>query len=272
MHEKMNREAILQGSFYPKEKKEIEKQLSEFFSNTKTTKKTDLIISPHAGTIYSGQTAAHSFSLLNKPETAIILSPNHTGYGEEISVYPKGKWLTPLGETEVDEKAVEKITEFFPEAKKDETAHLQEHSIEVQLIFLQYLFKDFKIVPITLMTENSEKLEKLAEALIETEKATGKKFTVIASSDFTHFESEEKAKEKDFKAIELIKKMDVKGFHELVESQRLSICGHSPIEVLMSYCKKKDIIKAELIKYNTSGEKTGDKTNVVAYASIGFFK
>ncbi|MFH1895620.1 MAG: AmmeMemoRadiSam system protein B [archaeon] len=268
----MNRNAILKGSFYPKEKKEIEKQLNSFYSKTKTTKKTDYIIAPHAGTIYSGQTATWSYSLLNKPETVVILSPNHTGYGEEISVYPEGCWETPLGTTTVDSEAVEKITEFFPEARKDEIAHLQEHSIEVQLIFLQHLFKGFKIVPITLMTENPEKLEKLAQAIIYAEKTTGKKFTVIASSDFTHFEPEEKAKEKDFKAIELIKKLDVKAFHELVEKERLSICGHSPIEVLMNYCKTKGIKKAELIDYSNSGKITGDYSSVVAYASIGFFK
>jgi hypothetical protein len=267
----MEREAILKGSFYPEKKEEILKELKKFFSSTKTTKKSDYIISPHAGIIYSGQTAAHAFSLLNEPETVVILSPNHTGYGEEISVYPEGKWVTPLGKTEVDVKAVKEITANFAEAREDEVAHLGEHSIEVQLIFLQYLFKDFKIVPITLMTENEMKLKKLAEALIEAEKEC-RKFTLIASSDFTHFLPEENAKEKDFKAIELIKKIDVKGFHNLVEKERLSICGHSPIEVLMNYCKRKGIKKAELIHYSNSGKVTGDKASVVSYASIGFFK
>lgn len=268
----MKRKAILKGSFYPTTEKEIKNQLKKFFSNTKPHKKTDYIISPHAGTIYSGQTAAYSISLLEKPETIVILSPNHTGYGEEISVYPKGIWETHLGETEIDAKAVEKINEFFPKAKKDEIAHLQEHSIEIQLIFLQYLFKDFKIVPITLMTETSEDLEELAGALIKTEKELNRKFTIIASSDFSHFLPAKKAKEKDFKAIELIKKMDIKGFHDLVERERLSICGHSGIEALMQYCRKKNILKAELINYSNSGDTTGDNTNVVAYASIGFFK
>ncbi len=268
----MNREAILKGSFYPKEKTEILLQLKNFFSKTKTTKKTNYIISPHAGITYSGQTAAHSISLLNKPETIAILSPNHTGYEEDISVYPKGKWTTPLRETEVDSEFAEKLTKNFPKARKDETAHLQEHSIEVQLIFLQYLFKNFKIVPITLMTENPVHLQKLAEALIKTEKETGKKLSIIASSDFSHYLSEEKAKEKDFKAIKLIKEMDTKGFHELVENERLSICGHSAIEVLMNYCKSKKILKAKLIDYSNSGKVTGNKNQVVAYASIGFFK
>ncbi len=269
----MKREAILKGTFYPKTKEEILNQLKKFFSKTKSLKqKTNYLVCPHAGTIYSGQTAAYSYSLMEKPETIVILCPNHTGYGEEISVYPEGKWETPLGEIEVDKKAVEKITELNSKAKKDELAHLQEHSIEIQLIFLQYLFKDFKILPIALMTENPKNLKKLAETLIETEKKLNKKFSAIASSDFTHFLSAEQAKEKDFKAIELIKKMDVKGFHELVKKERLSICGHSPIEVLMQYCKKKGIKKAELINYSNSGDKTGDNSSVVAYAGIGFFK
>ncbi|PIN98679.1 MAG: AmmeMemoRadiSam system protein B [Candidatus Diapherotrites archaeon CG10_big_fil_rev_8_21_14_0_10_31_34] len=269
----MLREAVIKGSFYPKNKQEIITQLKTFFSKVKkTSKKTNYFISPHAGTIYSGQTASYSYSLMQKPETVVILSPNHTGYGEKISVYPEGTWVTPLRETEIDKKAVEKITELNSKAKKDEIAHLQEHSIEIQLIFLQYLFKEFKIVPITLMTENSEELEKLAETLIETEKILGKKFSVIASSDFTHFLSSKKAKENDFKAIKLIKKMNVKGFHELVKNERLSICGHSAIEVLMQYCKKKGIKKAELIDYSNSGKTTGDNSSVVAYASIGFFE
>ncbi len=267
----MKREAILKGSFYPKTKEEIEKQLETFFSKVKTEKKTDFIISPHAGTIYSGQTAAYAHSLPNKPETIVILSPNHTGYGEEISVYPEGTWETPLGETEVDTKAAESIVKNFSKARKDESAHLQEHSIEVQLIFLQFLFKNFKIIPITLMTEKAEDLKKLSDALLSAEKESGKKFSVIASSDFSHFISAEKAKEKDFKAIELIKKINVQGFHSLVAEERLSICGHSPIEVLMNYCKNKGLTKAELIKYSNSGDVTGDKNEVVAYAAIGFF-
>ena len=166
------RKAVVAGTFYPKNKTELKEQLKKFFSNSSTqTKKTNAVIAPHAGYIYSGKTAAKSYSFLEKAETFVLIGPNHTGLGEEISIYPEGKWATPLGEIEIDAVLAKDIAKKIPEAELEEEAHLEEHSIEVQLPFLQYLFGGkFKIVPICIATDERQALKGLAEAIFEAEK------------------------------------------------------------------------------------------------------
>ncbi|MBU1120718.1 AmmeMemoRadiSam system protein B, partial [Candidatus Micrarchaeota archaeon] len=231
----MSREATVAGSFYPSNPTQLKGILKEFFSNVKKEKeKTNSIIAPHAGYIYSGRTAAYSYSALKELDCFILIGPNHTGFGKEVSVYPEGEWSTPLGEMKVDGKIGKKITEKMENASFDEEAHLQEHSLEVQIPFIQFLFGEkAKIVPITLMTEDLSVLEELGKAIYEIEKEEGREIGVIASSDFNHFVPEETAKEKDGRAIERITEMDIKGFNELVEREQMSICGHRAIEALM---------------------------------------
>lgn len=264
----MLREAAVAGQFYPFESSEIKKQLGSFFSNVKQERDAAVVIAPHAGYIYSGQTAAFSYSCLKKFKTYVVLSPNHTGLGDSISIFPPGEWKTPLGKVEIDDKISAKIADDLG-IGRDKVAHLGEHSIEVQLPFLQYLFgEDFKFVAITIAEHNLQELKRVGDSLLKASEEG--EFGLIASSDFTHFEHFESAKSKDMQAIERIKGFDVDGFYKLVEEKRLSICGAAPIAAVLQYCIGKGLKKAYLLHYDTSATASGDKSSVVGYAAIKF--
>lgn len=253
------------GSFYPGKREALLKQLSGFFKGLPKEKKARCVIAPHAGYVYSGPTAAYSFNALQEAGSFVVLGPNHTGMGEVISVSGADEWETPLGRVQVDRKAREQLLKRLG-IEADDVAHVQEHSIEVQIPFLQYLFKDFKILPITIMSQELDELIELGNRLAEL-----KDIGVIASSDFTHFEPLETAREKDAEAIEKIRKLDVNGFHRIVREKNLSICGHSPITALMQYCKQKGLKEGKLLKYDSSATASKDKMNVVGYAAISFY-
>lgn len=260
------REPVVAGAFYPKEKEKLWQQLQQFFKGLPAQKKTNCIIAPHAGYVYSGKTAAFAFNALQENRCFAILSPNHTGFGPAISISDAEEWETPLGRMQVDSKLREKLLAKLG-IESDDSAHVQEHSIEVQLPFLQFLFKESKILPITLMEHRLPELLKLAKAIA----SLGENVSVIASSDFTHFEQKAFAKKKDLSAIKRIEALDVKGFHEMVLTQNLSICGFAPITAAMQYGIEKDRKKGKLLHYDTSATASGDETAVVGYAAIGFY-
>ncbi|MFH1224753.1 MAG: AmmeMemoRadiSam system protein B [Candidatus Diapherotrites archaeon] len=263
------RSAVFAGQFYSAREKELKKQLDAFFRAAgKKTNNAPAVVSPHAGYVYSGKVAAHAFSALKKAETYVIISPNHTGIGEAVSVYPEGEWETPLGRVEVDAALSGGIADALG-CGFDETAHAGEHSLEVQLPFLQHLCGSrFKIVAITIAEHRLAELKKIGAILHNLTR--GRDAGFIASSDFTHFESEERARKGDAEAIALIEKMDIGGFHALVEGKRMSICGYAPVCVVMEACRLGGIKHAELLKYGTSAEESGDFGNVVGYAAIAF--
>ena len=260
------REPAVAGAFYPRQKEILEKQLNGFFKGLKPGEKSSAVIAPHAGYEYSGKTAAIAFSALQKAETIAVLGPNHTGIGTHISVSNSDFWQTPLGKIQVNAGAREKLLQILG-IEAEETAHFQEHSIEVELPFLQFLFKEFKILPICIMGTRLEELQGLGNALAGLEN-----ISVVASSDFSHFLPEENARKKDLEAIEFIKKIDINGFYNIVREKQLSICGFSPIIAAMQFAKKKGLRSAELLEYETSASATGDSANVVGYAAIKFVK
>ncbi len=255
------------GAFYPSNKSILLKQLSGFFKSLPKESKSNCVIAPHAGYAYSGKAAAYSFNALKESKCFVILSPNHSGLGSAISVSDADEWQTPLGKIPVDGALRKKLLGLLG-IEADDLAHIQEHSIEVQLPFLQFLFKHFKILPITIMSQDLNELIELGNAL------TGLKedFSIIASSDFSHFIPAETAKQRDTQAIEKIKQLDVEGFHKMVVQRNLSICGHAPITALMQYCKQKGFKQGKLLRYDSSASTTGDETNVVGYAAIKFEK
>ncbi|MEM2175576.1 MAG: AmmeMemoRadiSam system protein B, partial [Candidatus Micrarchaeia archaeon] len=256
------------GTFYPSDKNELNKILDSFFNETKkevANLKKEIneiigIISPHAGYIYSGKTAAYGYSLLEGLQnfTFIILGPNHTGMGKLVAI-SREEWMTPLGkvgnDTEIG-KIIEENSEF---AEFDETAHFYEHSIEVQLPFLQKVVKDPKAVEICIGMQTIEIVEDISNSL----KNIKKNFCIIASSDFTHFESSKDARKYDEKAMDYILNLDWEGFMEFAETG--SICGYGPIGILTKYAKEEKC-KVKLLKYSNSGDVTGDYSSVVGYA------
>ena len=271
----MIRHPVVAGTFYPLDKETLVRQLDSFFKETKGNGKPISAIVPHAGYMYSGKVAAHTYSSLPQADTYILLGPNHNCMGPNISVFPEGGWSTPLGTVQIDSALTMDICKNS-RAELDTFAHEREHSIEVQLPFLQHRFKDFKIVPISLMPSPyaGDKEEfyllcsELAEAIASTIKKSNKKIIILASSDFSHYVSQEVAKRDDSKAIELINSLSAKEFLSFVIDNNLTICGYGPICTAILASKKLGAKKGKLLKYSTSGDTTGDYSQVVGYASI----
>lgn len=230
------------------------------------------IVSPHAGYMYSGPVAANGYSRLavdGLPDAFVILGPNHTGLGSGLSIQTEGGWETPLGIASIDSELAKKIQKSSDLIDVDERAHANEHSIEVQLPFVQFLFKDaVKFVPICMMMQDLRTSREVARSIIE--QTNGRNIVIIASSDFTHYESHEAANRKDQEAIDAILKLDDKALNELGDGNRVTMCGYGPITTLIAAAKMQGNVRAELLGHRTSGDITGDKSAVVGYTSIVF--
>jgi AmmeMemoRadiSam system protein B len=228
---------------------------------------------PHAGYMYSGPVAAHAYYDLARdgvPQTVIILGTNHTGLGEPVSVYPEGRWETPLGYLEVDSELGKSVTKYSEIASLDRDAHLEEHSIEVQLPFLQYIFADkVRILPIVVGIHTPDVAGDLADSILKASSELGRDVVVLASSDFNHYEPHEVTVKKDEAAISKILELDTQGFYRAIIERNISICGPGGIMTLIEVAKRLQG-KPALLKYATSGDVSGNKAAVVGYASIKF--
>jgi len=268
----MKREPAVAGQFYSFDRESLEKEIKKAFSlpgepkKTKNENKILAAVCPHAGYMYSGSVAAYSYKALKEdstPKTFVIIGPNHGGIGPAISIYPSGEWETPLGSVEIDSGLAEKIAgEKFV---LSEEAHIYEHSVEVQIPFLQHVFKEFKIVPICVMEQRLNVMKELGEKLA---KVLGDGHMVIASTDFSHYVPQEEAYSRDFKAIDAIKSLDENALFEAIEKYDISMCGYGGVAAAIVYAKAKGAREGRLLKYMTSGDVTGDKSAVVGYGSL----
>lgn len=232
------------------------------------------LICPHAGYVYSGPVAAHAFYELaidGKPDTVVLLGPNHSGYGSVLALMREGVWRTPLGDVEIDSGLADAILHETNIVDVDELAHRYEHSIEVQLPFLQFLYGNtFKIVPICFQLQDYESAVEVGRALTEALDATNT--VVIASSDMTHYEPAKVAAAKDQAALKAVTDMNAKCFYETVEAQKITACGYAPITSLITYAQGVGAKEAKLLSYHNSGDITGDHSSVVGYAAVSFKK
>lgn len=282
----MIRKPAVAGSFYPDNPNALKKIIEDcFLDDAGVGELPELaefnevdypinIMVPHAGYQYSGAIASHGYcNLVQKgfPEVFIILSPNHTGYGSEISVFNEGEWITPLGNVVVDCDFANSIISNSDIASADFSAHIHEHSIEVQLPFLQYFSNDFKIVPITMGSQTFTASTDLAKAIFEAAKELNKSYAVIASTDLSHFNNQEKANKVDGFVLEDIEEMNEFKLFEEVIQYNITMCGYGPVMTAILVSKMSDKNSCEILAYRTSGDVTGDFTSVVGYAS-GIFK
>lgn len=232
------------------------------------------LVSPHAGYVYSGPVAANAYARLASdglPDVFVILGPNHTGQGSGVSILTEGAWETPIGISKIDSVLAKQIQKSSSIMDIDETAHSHEHSIEIQLPFLQFLFKDaVKFIPICMMMQDLRTCRDIAKSIIEQTK--GKDIVMIASSDFTHYEPHETASKKDRTAIDAILTLDSETLNELGESSRVTMCGYGPITTLMEAARLQGNVQSKLLAYRTSGDISGDRSAVVGYASILFLR
>ena len=282
----MLRQPAVAGAFYPDNPEKLVELIESSFLDDagvghipklKSFEDKDYPINvmvPHAGYQYSGAIASHGYCKIVEngfPEVFIIISPNHTGFGSEISVFNEGSWITPLGNVEVDAEFADAVIEASDFASADFSAHIREHSIEVQLPFLQYFSDDFKIVPITMGRQNFVTSSDLAKAIFEAAEKLDKSYCVIASTDLSHFNNQEKANKVDAFVLEDIEEMNEFKLFEEVVQYNITMCGYGPVMTTMSLSKKVNKNTSEILAYGTSGDVSGDFTSVVGYAS-GIFK
>jgi len=244
--------------FYPGSKVELEKMLQKLIDRAEEKEQVRYGVAPHAGYVYSGLAAATLFKNLKKSREIVILGVDHYGIARDIAIHPYDAWQTPLGEVGVSKKLQKKIMEIGPQVVDSPG----EHSIEVQLPFLQYLWGDFTFLPITVPPAPLTRLEELGKKLREM------RVPVVASTDFSHYVPRDVATKLDSIAIEKIMEKDPLGLIRAVHDFNITMCGYSGVAALLYSLPKK--AKGELLIYYTSGEVTGDFRAVVGYAAIGF--
>ena len=264
----MIRKPVVDGQFYPSSAEEL-KEMIHGMVDEKITKE-DVIgyYAPHAGYIYSGQVVGATISRVKLKNTFIIMGPSHSGMGEPFSIMTAGKWQTPLGDIEIDSELAKAIIANSSYLKEDSLAHLQEHSIEVQLPFIQYFKSDFKFVPIVLSHADASVYRNIGKAIAKATKDSGKEVVLVASGDMNHYESQKITRTKDKQAIESILKLEPGELLERVKEFNISMCGYGTAACLIYAAKELGASKAELVKYQTSGDVVGDYSSVVGYAGI----
>ena len=270
------RKPAVSGMFYAGTAKKLEEQIEWCYKhelgpgaiprvNSKGTREIVAIVVPHAGYYYSGPIAAHAYNELAGDgifDTAVILGPNHTGYGYPVSLWAGVSWNTPLGDVEINRELAKRF--LGDVIKVNETAHIHEHSIEVQLPWLQHLYKKVKIIPISMLAQDMETARAVGKAISQ----AGDNLILIASSDFTHYEPHSVAMEKDGSIIEAIVDLDEEEFYERCKNLDCTMCGYGPVASAMVAAKEMNAKKATLLKYATSGDTSGDFSQVVGYSSI----
>ena len=226
---------------------------------------------PHAGYMYSGHVAGAVYRRLELPRRYVILCPNHTGMGEPLAVMSSGAWHTPLGDASIDEGFAEQLKSRLPLLSEDPEAHRYEHALEVQLPFLQVLAPGFQFVPITVGTSNFEVLSALGVVVGSVAAETGGPVLVIASSDMNHYESDSVTRVKDRRAIDQLLALDPRGLYDVVREADISMCGYGPAVVMLTAARKLGATRAELVRYATSGDVSGDRDMVVGYAGVAVY-
>ena len=264
----MIRQPVVAGQFYPASEAQLEKEVESYLDRTETPASALAAVVPHAGYTYSGPVAGAVYGRLLLPETVVILAPNHTGMGQPISLWSVGDWLTPLGRVGVDEVLARTLLENFPQAASDTQAHLREHSIEVQLPFLQVLRPDVKIVPIVLSVDSLTTLKELGDCLATLLSERSGEVLILASTDMTHFQPQEVAERYDRLALERVLELDPEGLWQVVLENDISMCGYMPTTAVLAYARARGATSAQLVRYQTSGDRTGDRASVVGYAGV----
>jgi len=270
------REAVVSGSFYPSNPDLLKREIEDYIKNAKIEEVTGNIaglISPHAGYMYSGHVAAYGYKAVSKFKynTVIVLAPSHRVYIDGASIMDKGAYKTPLGTLEIDEEIAEKILIKGDIVKNNIEPHRYEHSLEVQLPFLQVVLKDFKLIPIIIGGE-IDLCETLSSIIYDAIKDSKKNFLVVGSTDLSHYYPYKKAVVFDGVAVKHLNAFDIKGAIDDYKKGSFEACGIAPMIITMYLSRMLGAKNAKVLKYANSGDVTGDKSGVVGYVSAIFFK
>jgi MEMO1 family protein len=260
------RPARVAGQFYSANPAHLEEFLKETIPQHTVKKKVRGVIMPHAGYVYSGTTAALTIAEVEIPDTVLLLGPNHTGRGFEFSLLDEGVWETPLGNVSVNSVLSRELLRASPLLRADTTAHRDEHSLEVELPFLQFLNKHVTIVPLTISSDNLEECTLVGKTIARC--IQGKDVLMLASTDMSHYVTQAVAEQKDKEAIAAILALDEKALAQKVLRLNITMCGFIPVFILLVAAKTLGATQCRLVDYRTSGEVSGDFNQVVGYAGM----
>src|ERR1019366_8895604 len=266
------RRPAVAGRFYPAQPEVLTRQLEQYLAaddaaSGKVEGALGCVV-PHAGYMYSGHVAGAVFQRLPARATYIILCPNHTGRGAPLAIMSSGEWQTPLGNVRVDVKLARDLGRSCHLLMEDAEAHANEHSLEVQLPFLQHSVGEFSFVPIAIGVSRYAALEALGHGMAQTLQRFPGPVLIIASSDMNHYEPDDVTRLKDHKAIDRILALDPADLYEVIRREDISMCGYGPTIAMLTAAKDLGASHAELIRYATSADTSGDRSAVVGYAGI----
>ncbi len=226
------------------------------------------VIVPHAGYVYSGGVAGAVYARVALPRTAVVLCPNHTGRGAPASLEPSDAWRTPLGDVPTNARLARRLLELAPSLEEDRGAHVREHSLEVQLPFLQVLRPDAEIVPVCLGAPDLELCRQVGEAVARIQAEEPEPPLLIASSDMNHYEPRDVGRRKDERALARIEDLDPEGLFTTVRTENISMCGFLPATALLFAARQAGAHHARIVARRDSGDETGDTSSVVGYAGV----
>lgn len=279
------RKPSVSGIFYSSNKEQLVDELKGCFTNkifgpgrlppSDQVRKIYGMVSPHAGYLYSGSVAANGYYSVSssKFNNVVLVGPNHYGLGSSVATTMNGIWESPIGDVMVNPQVAKDIASRATSMDFDEFAHSRDHCLEVQIPFLLFATEKFRIVPIILTNQDEYLALELGSAISDTVNeciSKGDEFMLIASSDFTHYESNSEAHRKDSQLIKSIISLDITAFYYTLRQYNVSACGYGAIATVMVAAKNLGATRGELIRYATSGDVTGDKSSVVGYSSILF--
>jgi AmmeMemoRadiSam system protein B len=264
----MIRMPAVAGQFYEADPSRLKATVEGMVESDAVKVKAKAVLCPHAGLIYSGPVAGAVYSRVEVCDTYVLLGPNHTGLGPRMSMMAEGAWAMPHGQAEVDRELGARVLKQVPTVEHDSQAHLYEHSLEVQLPFIMYFAPKAKILPITILSASLDELKAAGEGIAGAIDETPGRVLVVASSDMSHFITDEEARRKDRMAIDRLLALDPDGLYNVVHQEDISMCGYMPAVVMLAAARAAGATGAELVRYATSGEVSGDFDRVVGYAGI----
>jgi MEMO1 family protein len=270
MEDNLRRPAIA-GSWYPGDRETLNKAIKKYIDNAvipEITNKPAVIISPHAGYIYSGPVAGHAYKTVlgRHYSTVVVISPSHKAFFPFISVWAKGAFVTPAGEIGIDEELTTALMNSSRYIRDERQPHIAEHALEIQLPFIQYAINSFKLCPLIMGEQNLIMCRELADKLTACIK-NPEDVLVVASSDLSHFHHTERAKVMDGNVARLIGSFDIEGLADAIDSGKSEACGAGPIMAAMLYAKAIGKQNVNVLKYANSGDITDDRSSVVGYLS-----
>jgi AmmeMemoRadiSam system protein B len=264
----MVRPPAVAGRFYPSDAHELARQIDHYCPRGTQPAGARGCIVPHAGYMYSGSVAGAVYSSLRIPARCILLGPRHFPQGQPMAILTEGSWQTPFGAVQIDSPLASELARACPHLREDAVAHEREHSLEVQLPFLQRIAEDFRFVPVVLGTDRYPVLEDLGRAVSQVIAAQADPVLVIASSDMNHYENDAITRTKDQKAIGRILALDPRGLYDTVRTEGITMCGYAATVAALVAVLELGAKEAELIRYATSGDINGERDQVVGYAGI----